>query len=363
MTHHNDLDPKTGKSSPYRRHFARYYISTGLMVVLLCVNYFFWHYTKSQIYKISRASYNERVDRLTAEAQSLIEEYLAISDEGKSLFMLAPSLSRKQFTAYFQSILALREHRYNAISAVLFADYIAKPADYAASIRADHTVSPMGYPYFNITPEITTPATIVNYIVPYEEHTDLFGYNIMTDPAQQQYLAKSHVTRRAVATEKQLFLNAQRITIYQPIFEPEGTRDLKGYLILLIDPDVLFQSIADIGDHGITLHVYKGALDRIDQSSADNHYFGDVNSLYLSDPRLSGDYQSLRHIDIAGQKLTLAFNESEASQITFFQRTLLNGILYGGTVTIVLIFIAMNYLIFWNTEVESDAPGINARSL
>lgn len=325
-------------------NIKHYYLSFVLLIILLTANFFLWQVSRNYVTNISHATFNERVLSYSKSANSILEEYMDLPIYGAAFMTHNEVVNRKEFQNYYADILSEKKDLYKAVTAVAFVQNVTDIPAFVTEVKTDKSMSDVGYPFFNVFPPSDEKnAYAINYIIPFEENKSLFGYNLASDPKQAQLMRESVVLREPRATANNIILNASRITIYNPIFRQtiKGL-ELKGFIAVLLDPDVLFDQLSDTQNSGITASIYNGRTD-----------LKNINAGVQTDDAIAGKrnvYRSAQHLELAKQPFTIVYSSDESVQQTLGQKIVPQVLLYGGSAIIFLLFTTINFMFFSNAE-------------
>lgn len=328
-----------------RVNLKHYYISFVLLILLLTANFFLWQISRSYVSNSARATFNERVLSYSKDVRDDLREYMDLPIYGSAMIDNIPNVSRKEFQSYFTDIISHRKEVYVAVKGMVFVENVTDQKLFIEKVRGDKSIVDVGYPFFNIFPP-TTENTIfaINYIAPFEENKSLFGYDLATDPKQLEIMRQAIITRNPLATESLIVLNSNRITVYSPIFTTNNNKqELKGFIAMILDPDILFEQMADTHNSGIVADVYNGKKDTIPSTKR----------LYESDDA-NPKFQSMQYVELAKQPFTIVYSSTESAQQSLLQRIVPQFLLYGGSGIIFLLFMTVNYMFFSKTSPESE---------
>jgi PAS domain S-box-containing protein len=126
-----------------------------------------------------------------ARLGTAIKSYTDVLRGLAALFQSSQPVTRAQFHSYVQA-LGMAEH-FPAIDSVNYAAWVpdARRAAFIASVRADRSMNPAGYPDFAIKPPGRRPAyTVLTYLEPLAPY-DKFGVDMSALPAPSRALARS----------------------------------------------------------------------------------------------------------------------------------------------------------------------------
>ncbi|MET0266373.1 MAG: CHASE domain-containing protein [Duganella sp.] len=140
------------------------------------------------------ADARQRFDNLTRSTQyamaARIKAYSDVTRGLTALFRSNEQLTRLQFHQYVQGLDLPRQ--FPAIVAVSWAPHITDDQRdaFVAAVRADRSVTPQGYPQFDITPPGRRPDyAVLTYLEPASLHARKMGFDIAANPSSAQRLA------------------------------------------------------------------------------------------------------------------------------------------------------------------------------
>src|SRR5450830_30586 len=147
----------------------------------------------------------QRVDNLTRGAQhslaARVKSYSDLLHGLEALFRTSDPLSRRQFHDYVAGLDLV--HQFPAIESINYAAAItARQRDaFVASVRADTSLHPEGYPDFTISPPGLRPDyTVLTYLEPDPLLSERHGIDIAANPLVAQALALSRDSGQASAS-------------------------------------------------------------------------------------------------------------------------------------------------------------------
>ncbi len=327
-----------------------YYLSFVLLIILLTANFFLWQVSRNYVTNISHATFNERVLSYSKSASSVLEEYMDLPIYGAAFMTHNEVVNRKEFQNYYFDILSEKKDLYKAVTAVAYVQNVTDISAFVTDVKTDKSMSDVGYPFFNVFPPSDEKnAYAIKYIVPFEENKSLFGYNLASDPRQAELMREAVVLREPRATSNHIILNASRITVYNPVFR-HATKglELKGFIAVLLDPDILFDQLSDTQNSGITAAIYNG---RTDLKNIDT----DATTDDLLATKKGNVYRSAQYLTLAKQPFTIVYSSDESVQQTLGQKIVPQILLYGGSAIIFLLFTTINFMFFSSTE-EKEWP-------
>ena len=205
-----------------------------------------------------------RFDSLTRATQySISARVKAYSDVTRglvALFQTSDKLSRQQFRQYVTS-LNIGQH-FPAIEAITYAPYVtdAERAAFVAAVRADTSLTPEGYPKFDIKPpgrrDHYSPLV---YLEPMGMLMEKFGVDITANPAIDRAMQLSRDTGQISASGQPVVVRAPQPHIGLGMRLPVYQRGLPVH-------DVASRRSAYLGSVGIGFAVAKlvqGAIDEM----------------------------------------------------------------------------------------------------
>lgn len=337
-----------------KNNLTHYYVSFIFLIILLTANFLLWQLSRNYVANVSRATFNERVVSYAKNTSAIIRDYMNIPIYGAAFITHSEEVKRNEFEHFFRDVLSRRGDTYTAVKAVAFVQNVTDTGSFVNEVKADKSLSLVGYPFFSIFPNTEEKtAYAINYLVPFDENKSLFGYNLASDPKQAEVIRESIILHEPRATEKLIVLNASRITVYNPVFT-QGSKggQLKGFIAMILDPDVLFDQLTDTQNSGITASLYNGKKN-----------LKDINSITANNITSPKDhlFQSVQYVEIAKQPFTILYTSEESSQQTFLQKIVPQLLLYGGSGIIFLLFMTINYIFFsnengkeWSTTKEKN---------
>ncbi|MCS0806641.1 CHASE domain-containing protein [Massilia agilis] len=123
---------------------------------------------------------------------SAVQSYTGVVRGLAALFEAGDEVTRVEFRRYVASLdLA---HSLPALEAVSWAPWVqdARRDAFVASVRADRSIDPRGYPDFDIKPPGRRPGyAVITYMEPLEPYRDKFGNDIAANPAVVRALEES----------------------------------------------------------------------------------------------------------------------------------------------------------------------------
>ncbi len=315
----------------------------------MTANFFLWQVSRNYVTNVARATFNERVLSYSRSANSILEEYMDLPIYGAAFISHNEVVDRKEFQNYYVDILSEKKDQYKAVTAVAYVQNVTDISAFVNEVKSDKSMSVVGYPFFNIfPPNEEKNAYAINYIVPFEENKSLFGYNLASDPKQAELLRESIVLRAPRATSNHIILNANRIAIYNPVFRQTNKGfELKGFIAVFLNPDILFDQLSDTQNSGIIASIYNG---RTDVKDKDTSFQTDV---MITAKR--NIYKSVQYLNLAKQPFTIVYSSDESVQQTLGQKIVPQVLLYGGSAIIFLLFTTINFMFFSSTE-EKEWP-------
>lgn len=244
-----------------------------VLVLGMAASAYGWHQSAEAL----REAQDRRFDALASEKVARIvdslERYMDLAGSLSALFEASHHVSRREFHEHFRSLRAL--DRYPALQAVQYAPRVtrAERVRFEASVRADTSLRPQGYPDFRIHPPGDREEYFpVLYNEPMEGNETVFGHDQAAEPARRAALERARDTRRPALSAPLTLLQGAvptpgfviRSALFAPAQEPGGaarepvhigqlsivlrSADLLRYALVEHDASRYHVRITDIGD-------------------------------------------------------------------------------------------------------------------
>lgn len=163
-----------------------------------------------------------------------VERYMDLAGSLSALFEASQHVSRREFHEHFRSLRAL--DRYPALQALQYAPRVshAERAQFEASVRADTSLSPQGYPEFRIHPPGQRDEYFpVLYNEPMQGNEAALGHDQAAEATRRAALERARDTRRPALSAplmlQQKVEPTRGFVIRSALFaEPSATQDGAG---------------------------------------------------------------------------------------------------------------------------------------
>ena len=286
----------------------------------------------------------------TADARDAIQRrfdsYVDMIRAPRALFASSNDVNRKEFAQFVAGLEPARH--FSGIVGMTFVRRVSSDDRdaYVAAVRGDTTLTPQGYPDFDIWPGGQRAEYFVyEYLEPFAPNAPALGYDLATEPVRLAALERARDEGTVVVTGR-LQLVADReetaaFLIVLPVYfngEPVDTvearrRALLGFIVNRVRADELFAPAFD-GKHPYRVEVLDGA----DQEAASTMY---VNRGALGETQPS--FVESATLDVAGTQWRLSFAGSDA-YMTTAERLMPRFIVGVGVMVGVLLFVTIHAL-------------------
>jgi diguanylate cyclase (GGDEF)-like protein/PAS domain S-box-containing protein len=186
---------KTAEES--RRLWRWSWVALGLGVLLSLV---LWQRAAQQSRDREHAQFQQDVTDVTQQLDRLIDHHLDLLGSFQAMFRVSDQVSRRAFHAHFLTLDAHKE--YPGLLAVHFSRWVpaADKAAFVASVRNDRSLTPAGYPGYDIQPSGDRPAYVpIQLVEPLQADVDP-GYDTLVDPLRRDSIERARDTARPQAT-------------------------------------------------------------------------------------------------------------------------------------------------------------------
>ncbi len=228
----------------------------GLLLISLTATLMVWSWETLRARESQRRQLETEAARVTQDVQRCIEAYLDALRAARGLFAASKSVERDEWRAFADGMKL--SDRYPGIRSMNFLRRVphAQRAAYLESVRRDVSVTPGGYPSFDIRPQGDRDEYfVIEYLEPLGRNIDLLGVDRGARAEARAVLEKARDSGDAVATSSffepgaadgkpQIFL-ALPIYVNKTLASTVEQRRavLQGFVTQLIDLDDLFQGI------------------------------------------------------------------------------------------------------------------------
>ncbi len=321
----------------------RPWIPTIILVLSLLITILATLYVSRSATEQDRLRYENAVQQTQNNINNHLETYIALIRGTSGLVAARPSLTEEEFHSYVQR-LRLQE-RYPGIQGM---GYVVRvpAAEKEAFVTNTQT---QDQSEFTIKPEGERPEYFpVLYLEPYTDQNNqtVIGYDMSSDQVHRRAMDRARDTGLRAASGKVTFLqekNKKKHASFH-IFIPhygdseipktvdERRSQLKGFMYSPIRADNLLTDIS--GDDTYRLiqyQVYDG-----DETKKENLLYDSSTNTNNPEKNHTPRFQSVRHINIAGEQWTITFSNSaifeNGSQIGFVPLIFLGGLLLSAVV-------------------------------
>jgi signal transduction histidine kinase/CheY-like chemotaxis protein len=291
-------------------------------------------------------------DALDAIRQRL-DSYLDMIRAPRALFASSQGVTRDEWAAFVAGLDPAA--RFPGIVGMTFMRRVAHAdrAAYVERVRADTSITPEGYPYFDIWPAGDRPEYFVyEYLEPFMPNVPTFGYDAGTDPVRRAALEQAGDTGRPVITGRLHLVADTESTaaflMFMPIYQhgaPLSTRDerrsaLIGFVVNRVRSADLFAPAFTRALKPLRVRVF----DRTDVAAAETMYTHDGT---LTTERAA--FAAEQPLRVADGTWLVQFEGSEAF-MTASERIMPRLIVLAGVVVGALLIIAIQALVTSRTR-------------
>lgn len=170
--------------------------ATLVLLGCLLVSLSAWWHAAHKVQAESDRRFAQEVADLSTHLAQQVDHHIDVLVSFRAMFLVSEHIGRETFHQHHLDLQTQEE--YPALQAVQYAPLVreADRAAFEARVRADHSLSPGGYPQFRVHPltpgqSETAPIT---YNEPMERNQRVFGYDLLSDPARQASLTKARDT-------------------------------------------------------------------------------------------------------------------------------------------------------------------------
>ena len=277
------------------------------MFASLALTVFAWYVVSASIDRYESARFARRAAELKKNIAFQMETYVNALVQTKSMFAVAPQVSRADFKRYVESLGLIKN--YPGIQGLGYTVRI--PA--ATLARHLEQVRRLGFPGYTVWPETPRDEYFsIIYLEPFDwRNQRAFGYDMFTEPTRRAAMAAARDLGRPVASGKITLVQETDVAqqpgflIYVPVYRngmPTETIDqrriaLQGFVYSPFRGHDLFQGIVRTGGMAadIDFEVFDGAAATADKLLYDH----DGNLDYANPGR--APFQQLLQIEIAGR--------------------------------------------------------------
>ncbi|QJR10099.1 hypothetical protein DSM104443_01151 [Usitatibacter rugosus] len=213
-----------------------------------------WFFVARQVETQARADFANQASLAASLVERRVQRYVDLLYGLEALASHAP-LTRQDFNRHVSSLKAGR--RFPGVQAMQYVRRV--PADQVAaftkSVRDDKTLTPSGYPRFEIRPaEQSDEYWVIDYVEPMAGNEPAFGLELMSRAAPRFAMERARDTGEPAATSRYRLAQERGasfgLVVYLPVFEGgaprtvEGRRALvTGWVNVVLRIDDVFQDI------------------------------------------------------------------------------------------------------------------------
>jgi PAS domain S-box-containing protein len=181
-------DASSGALREVTRHGGRRVVLPWVVLALgLTLSFLIFAVMKAAVDDVARSRFERDASDATSAIERRIEFYANVLYGLKALFASRSDVGRVDFHRFVDSLDL--PQRYPGLDVVNFATHVPGPdrQRFEASVRADKSLSPDGYPLFSVRPPGERPEyLVVVYVEPMEGHEFAFGIDLYATPAVAQ---------------------------------------------------------------------------------------------------------------------------------------------------------------------------------
>ena len=281
-----------------------------------------------------------------AAIQQRLDSYLDMLRAPRALFTSSDTVTRTEFAAFVAGLDPAA--RFPGIVGMTFVRRVrdAQRDAYVEQVRADSSVTPEGYPYFDIWPaERRSDYFVYEYLEPFLPNVPTFGYDVGSEPIRRAALERARDEGRPVITGRlHLIADTEQTAaflMFMPIYERNRPIDtvedrraaLTGFIVNRVRAADLFAPVFVSHAHPYGVRVVDGAAAR-------------AATIYENSNAITGhdvSFRSEQQLDAAGSAWTVRFEGSEAFMTTAERMTPF-AIMAVATVIGVLLFVTIHSL-------------------
>ncbi len=203
----------------------------------------------------ARVEFNSLVNQATNAIQERMQLYENALYGLQGLFAASDSVERDEFHAYISK--ENLPQRYPGLAAVRFIEHVGREDvdAFISAVRKDTSVSPAGYPDFQVHPAGERSSyEIIKYAEPLEDIEKQLGFDVSSDPARCEALDRARDTGEMASTPNLKSItdpSTYRFNLFLPIYKndmPLGSigekrAALLGFVSGTFNPRLLFSNI------------------------------------------------------------------------------------------------------------------------
>jgi signal transduction histidine kinase/DNA-binding response OmpR family regulator len=291
-----------------------------------------------------RSSADESVDAI----QKRLDSYLDMIRAPRALFASSDHVTRREWSAFVSGVDPAA--RFPGIVGMTFVRRVAgtERAAYLERVRTDTTMTPEGYPYFDIWPAGDRPEYFVyEYLEPFMLNVPTFGYDAGSEPKRREALERARNEGLPVITGRLNLVadteDSAAFLMFMPTYRNGAAIDtiaerreaLTGFIVNRVRAADLFAPAFTRAGKPLRVRVFDGS----DAAAAALMYAND-GSLTTEPAMFSGE----RHLDVAGGAWLMQFEGSSAF-MTDSERVMPRVIAIAGVLVGVLLFVTIQALV------------------
>ncbi|MEY4428911.1 MAG: hypothetical protein RLZZ182_1600, partial [Pseudomonadota bacterium] len=210
-----------------RRSRRWLHASWAVLVLGLLGSVWAWWAAAQKVSEQADAQFAQDVATHTRQLQQTLAHYGELLHTFKAALEANPKLTRQDFLKLYQSV---NLQDYPGLAALQYARWVAEP-DRAAlerEVRNDRSLSPKGFPNFQVTPPGTRDHyMVVVYAEPLASNPRILGFDQAVDPIRREAMERARDSGRTVATGPvQLVSGTSKATgfaLRAPVFDTRQT--------------------------------------------------------------------------------------------------------------------------------------------
>jgi len=205
------------RSTPFQGidgSFARTVGAWVLLALMVAVTIVVWRHEEKQIQAMRLERARTELQDLRLNIERRMEAYLDGLRAARGLFAASMSVERAEWRAFVQGMNLAQ--RYPGVKALTFLRYVrgAEKAKFVEIVRGDSSISPEGYPNFDIRPSGERGDYFVgDFIEPFDSNLGLFGLDRGAQPQARAAMEKARDSGLAVATGSLEAMQTRKVEI------------------------------------------------------------------------------------------------------------------------------------------------------
>lgn len=227
-----------------------YFLALSFLIGLLMLNFIMRQITVTKLLDNSLEKFNELSADVVHLMSKRVDKYSDIVLFGRKFFESSSSVTREEFTHFFEEYFEKRKDMLAGVENIAFIEKIKDKKTFVDTIRREKTKTAFSFLYFDIRSQNPSSTQYVfNYLFPHKNNTRFFGYDVADSPELRRGLAQASEERRQILTSEVDLFGEAYMFLIDPVYDPNAkvgatVQDaLLGYVVLTLRKNEIFDKV------------------------------------------------------------------------------------------------------------------------